>query len=97
MTAFLLLAQSSFSDINEPDWTVNIILWGVLLIGLGATVLWRTRAFEAAVDAAAAGQAVSVRAAYSQFWVVVALATAAAVGLGGAALFFDVKKLFIAG
>ena len=68
-----------------------------MAIGLGVVWLWRTRVFEAAVDAAAEGHEVGLRAAYNQFWLVMGGFVAIALLAGGGLAFFDVKKLLIAG
>jgi uncharacterized iron-regulated membrane protein len=88
---------TQFAPPDEPDWTVNAIVYVALAIALAGVYLWRKRTFEHAVDAAVAGKPVALRAAYNQLWVALALAAAVASLIVVASIKRNLGTFFVAG
>lgn len=89
--------KASFGDSNDPDYTVNAVVYVVLLLTLVGVYFWRKKSFESAVDAAAAGKPVGVRAAYNQLWVWMALSAGLSAVVVVVSLSTNLKSFFMAG
>ncbi|MBI4613267.1 MAG: hypothetical protein HY720_06620 [Planctomycetes bacterium] len=79
--------------LREPDRTMNLYIYVLLAVALGALVAWRFMSFEGSLRR----ESRTPREAFASFWVWCASGAVLALGLAIAVNFFNVRTLFLGG